>query len=88
MALPNSPLLDANGRITLPWLQWLSREDMTTAAARLVGPTSGRPEPKHAFRGMRYFDTDLGADAIGMPVYAAVVEPAGVTWVDATGAIV
>lgn len=88
MALPKFSFLTAGGTVTFPWLQWLERVDATVIANRTSGPTSERPDYRTAYVGMVYLDTDLGADSVGMPVWAAKVEKTGVTWVDATGAIV
>ncbi len=85
MSLPTAPLV-ADQAINFDWQQWADRVDATVDAQRNYGPTANRPTPKNAYIGMRYFDQGLGAN--GKPIWAAVVAPTAVTWVDATGASV
>ncbi len=90
MALPKPPFISSFGALTEAWLQWFSRVDQTVAAARTLGPTSARPQPKDAYLGMVYIDTDLGPSGseIGRPIWAVKVEPGGVTWIDSDGVVV
>ena len=85
MALPKSSLVSKIGGLGMEWLQWFSRTDQTVIAQRAYGPTTSRPGPNDAYIGMRYLDTELGVDVIGMPIYAVKVETSGVTWVDGQG---
>lgn len=80
--IPVGPLYDRLG-LAIEWRQWFARADQTTEAQRRVGTTADRPLPRDCYPGMQYFDTTLG-----YPIWARTVMPAGVTWIDATGATV
>lgn len=81
--LPVDAIQEVGGRLTMTWRQWFARADQTVEAQRRVGPTASRPGPRDAYPGMQFLDTDLGK-----PIWALAVVPAGVTWIDATGATV
>jgi hypothetical protein len=83
--IPQSQVVNPAGSLHQSWLQWFARADRTVEAARSYGPTANRPDATVAYIGMVYFDTDLGVDAIGMPIWAAQVSPSTVTWVDGAG---
>ncbi len=86
MSLPSAPLV-ADQPINFDWQQWADRVDATVEAQRNYGPTANRPTAKNAYIGMRYFDQGLGANG-GRPIWASVITPTTVTWVDADGATV
>jgi hypothetical protein len=74
----NAPVVDDKMRVTLPWLQWVSRIQRIVSAVQQSGTTAQRPTTL-LWIGRTYFDTTLGK-----PVWVDSVSPA--VWVDATGA--
>jgi hypothetical protein len=84
--IPDSmPLVDAQQRVTLPWLAWIQRAQNVVVALYSSGATADRPT-KLVWVGRPYFDTTLGK-----PVWVKTYTPGApspVTWVDATGTTV
>ena len=70
-----------DGKPDTAWVSWVGQIHDTTGTLIESGTTAKRPSIK--FIGQQYFDTSLGAN--GKPIFASKT---GVTWVDATGAIV
>lgn len=79
--LPDGPPLDAGGRFTPAWAQWLTRTHASVRTNQDSGPTAQRPDTL-LWIGRFYFDTDLGKPIWVQSVPAA---PTPAVWCDATG---
>lgn len=77
----DTPVVDANGNLTIPWAQWIQRTHNNAKTLQQSGVTADRPTSV-LWIGRVFFDTSLGK-----PVWIKQVKPA-VIWVDATGAAV
>jgi hypothetical protein len=79
----DTPVVDENGNLTVPWGQWFTRVQSITAAAQRSGTTADRPT-KGAWIGFPYYDTTLNK-----PVYVASITALKVyVWRDAMANIV
>lgn len=80
--IPDAPLLDDQGRITAPWLQWFRIAGVTIAEVRSAGPSTQRPTSGIRV-GQQYYDTTLNK-----PIYVydvAMVAAGSGGWADANG---
>jgi len=74
----DTPIVTEDGRLTIPWGQWIQRIHNLARTLQDSGPSAQRPATL-LWIGRYYFDTDLGT-----PIWVQQVKPT-VVWCDATG---